>query len=92
IGMIVTEQILISIVAIVVGIILGGLTSDLFVPMMEMVYNAAEQIPPFRVVAWRDDYYKIYAIIGVMLALGVYVISRIIAKIKIAQALKLGED
>jgi len=92
IGMIVAEQVMISIVSIMVGIILGGATSDLFVPMMEMVYNAAEQIPPFKVVAWRADYYKIYAIIGIMLAIGVTMITRIIAKMKVAQALKLGED
>ncbi len=92
IGMIVAEQIMISIVSIVVGVLLGGITSDIFVPMMEMVYNIAEQIPPFRVVASREDYYKIYFIIGIMLIIGTITITRIIAKIKITQALKLGED
>lgn len=92
IGMIAVEQVLISIVAIIVGIVLGGITSELFVPMMEMVYSTAEQIPPFKVTAHREDYYKIYAIIAAMLVMGIATITRIIAKIKIAQALKLGED
>lgn len=92
IGMILCEQGLISLVSILVGVILGGVTSDLFVPMLEMVYSVAEQVPEFVVVASRADYGKIYLIIGVMLALGIAILSRIIARTKIDQALKLGED
>jgi len=91
-GIIIAEQIMISVVAILIGIILGGITSDLFVPMMQLVYNAAQQVPPFIVVASRDDYIKIYAMIGAMLSIGFVTIARIISRIKIAQALKLGED
>ena len=91
-GIIISEQVMISVVSIAVGIILGGVTSELFVPMMQMVYSASEQIPPFRVVMERADYYKIYAIIGTILALGFLILGRIIASIKIDQALKLGED
>ena len=92
IGMILCEQGLISLVSILAGVVLGGITSDLFVPMLEMVYSVAEQVPEFVVVATRADYGKIYLIIGVMLALGVAILSRIIARTKIDQALKLGED
>ena len=92
IGMILCEQGLISLVSILVGVILGGITSDLFVPMLEMVYSVAEQVPAFVVVASRADYGKIYLIIGLMLLLGIAILSRIIARTKIDQALKLGED
>ena len=67
-GIIVSEQIMISVVSIAVGIILGGITSELFVPMMQMVYAASQQVPPFEVVMQRSDYYKIYAVIGAILA------------------------
>ena len=40
----------------------------------------------------RSDYYKIYGVIGFILLAGFLVLSRIIASIKIDQALKLGED
>jgi len=92
IGIIIAEQIMISVVAIMIGIVLGGITSDLFVPMMQLVYNAAQQVPPFIVVASREDYMKIYTLIAAMLLIGLMTISRIISRIKIAQALKLGED
>jgi putative ABC transport system permease protein len=86
------EQVMISVVSIVVGIVLGGVTSNLFVPMMQLVYAASHQIPPFVVVAKRADYYKIYGILGFILLVGGLTLSRIIAGIKIDQALKLGED
>ena len=92
IGMILCEQGLISLVSILVGIILGGITSDLFVPMLEMVYSVSEQVPEFLVVASRADYGKIYLVIGLMLLLGILILSRIIVRTKIDQALKLGED
>jgi len=92
IGMIVYEQIMICVTAIAVGIVVGGITSDLYVPMLRMVYNIEQQAIPFLIVASRSDYYKIYATVGAMLALGVAILSRIISGIKITQALKLGED
>ena len=92
IGMILCEQGLISLVSILAGVILGGFTSDLFVPMLEMVYSVSEQVPEFVVVASRADYGKIYLIIAFMLLLGIAILSRIIIRTKIDQALKLGED
>ncbi|MDY3070763.1 MAG: ABC transporter permease, partial [Eubacteriales bacterium] len=91
-GIIVAEQVMISAVSIAVGIILGGVTSEMFVPMMQLVYAASHQVPPFVVVMQRSDYYKIYGVIGFILLAGFLVLSRIIASIKIDQALKLGED
>ena len=91
-GMLAWEQLLISGIAILIGIVVGGLTSDLFVPLLQMVYSASEQIPPFRVVASRKDYIKIYTVVAFMLTTGIGILSIIISKIKIHQAIKLGED
>ena len=91
-GIIISEQVMISVVSIAVGIVLGGVASEYFVPMMQLVYSASEQIPPFRVLMERSDYLKIYAIIGAILVVGFLILGRIIASIKIDQALKLGED
>ena len=92
IGMIIWEQVLISGVAILVGILIGTLASNLFVPLLQVVYSAAEQVPPFKVVAYAGDYFRIFAILGVMLVAGSVVLGYIISKIKMDQALKLGED
>lgn len=92
IAMIVYEQILVSGVAIVVAVVIGGIASDLFVPLFQSLYDASERIPPFVVTSLRSDYLKIYAIVLAMLVVGFVVLGRIIKKIKISQALKLGED
>ena len=91
-GLLSWEQLLISGTAILIGIIVGGLTSELFVPLLQIVYSVAEQVPPFKVVASRQDYIKIYAVVAFMLSIGIGILSMIISKIKIYQAIKLGEE
>lgn len=92
ISMIVYEQILVSGVSIFLSIIIGGIASDLFVPLFQVLYNVTEQVPPFVVVSQRSDYIKLYCIVLVMLFVGFLVIARLIKSININKALKLGED
>ncbi len=91
-NMIILEQALISGTSIVMGIVSGGLASDLFIPLLQVIYGSSEQVPPFHVTAFRSDYYKLYLMIIIMLVVGFAVLGRLISKININQALKLGED
>lgn len=86
------EQLLVSLVSIAMGFVIGGTASDLFVPMFRTMYNAADQVPPFRVQGDPGDYIKLYVIIAVMLVGGFLVLGGIIRRININKALKLGED
>ena len=92
IGMLFYEQLLVSGVAIIVSIIIGGIASDLFVPLFQSLFNSYDTVPPFSVVPLRSDYIKIYAIVGSMLIICFGILGRIISQIKVSQALKLGED
>lgn len=92
IGMLFYEQLLVSGAAIVVSIVIGGIASDLFVPLFQSLFNSYDAVPPFSVVPLRSDYLKIYAIVGIMLIICFGILGRIISKIKVSQALKLGED
>ena len=92
IGILAVEQILLSGTAIVAGILIGGLTGNLYIPLLQMVYSSSEQVPPFKIIAEAQDYIKIYAVIGLMLLIGFITLWRLISKIKIVQAVKLGED
>ncbi len=92
IGMLGYEQILVSIVSIAMAFIIGGITSDIFVPLFQNMYDVEEQIPPFIVSAAASDYVKIYALIVIMLGGGFAILGSIIRKININKALKLGED
>ena len=86
------EQILISLAAIVMGIVIGGLSCRLFMPLLQVLGTAAEQVPPFRLVAARQDYIKLYTVVSVMIVGGFAFIGWMVSKIKIAQVIKLGED
>jgi putative ABC transport system permease protein len=92
VGMIACEQVLVSGAAVAIGFFIGNLTSRLFIPLLQVASSAADQVPPFRIVSQAEDYYKIYAVVAAMLVIGFITLWRIIARIRIDQALKLGED
>jgi len=90
--LLVNEQALISVVAIALGVGVGQLASRLFVPLIQMSYLASEQLIPFVIVIEPQDYARLFTVTGLMLAAGVTALGMLISRIKIAQALKLGED
>jgi putative ABC transport system permease protein len=92
IGILGYEQILVSGVSIACAFIIGGVVSDLFVPLFQFMYAVDDQIPPFRVAAMQADYIKMYVIIALMLIGGFAILGALIRKININKALKLGED
>lgn len=92
IGMLGYEQILVSLISIAMAFIIGGVTSDIFVPLFQNMYSVANQIPPFIISAAASDYIKIYVLIVIMLGGGFAILGGIIRKININKALKLGED
>lgn len=91
-GMLACEQVLLSGTSIFVGIAVGYYTSKLFVPMLQLAYSAAEQVPPFKVTAVASDYERLYIVVGIMLLIGFTILGTLISRIKMDQALKLGED
>jgi len=91
-GMLFTEQVMISGVAVFMGIIVGGISSDLFVPLLQIIYSSAQQVLPFIIVASPTDYIRVYTFAGLMLAVGLVVLGGLVSRIKISQAIKLGED
>ena len=92
IGMIAYEQILVSGVSLAMSFVIGGIASDVFVPLFRSMYTPAEQVPPFRVAAAQSDYIKMYTIIVIMIGGGFAILGALIKKININKALKLGED
>ena len=84
--------VLVLIISIIFAFIIGGITSDLFVPLFQYMYDVNDQIPPYRVAAMQADYIKMYVLIALMLLGGFAILGAIIRKININKALKLGED
>lgn len=86
------EQLLVSVASIAAGFVLGGIASDIFIPLFRTMYDANNQIPPFIVQGEGGDYIKMYVIIAIMLLGGFSILGGIIKRININKALKLGED
>lgn len=86
------EQFLVSVTAILAGIVLGTVAGTIFIPMLEMVYSAYQQVPPFKVTADFNDYVKVLGIAGVMLFAGLAFLYGLVRSINVHQVLKMGED
>ena len=91
-AILVHEQMLVSGVAIVLGVLIGEAASRLFVPMIQVAYAAAENVIPMQVAAGAADYGRLLVFVGVMMAVCLTALGVISSKIRIAAALKLGED
>ena len=92
IGILINEQLFITLTAVLIGAGVGEIASRLFVDLIQISYSAADQVIPLMIVTYQQDYVNLYGLISTMIALCLVVLGVIISKIKIAQALKLGED
>jgi len=92
IALLLNEQILISGVSVALGSITGYIASELYVPLIQLGYASSVNTLPLKVTAEGSDYARLFSIIGFMFVVCMIILGVIISKIKIAQALKLGED
>ncbi len=90
--MLVNEQLFITGVSVAAGILVGMLTSRLFVPLIQIAYSSADQVIPLEIVSESGDYVRLFAVIGPAILICMFILGWLISKIKISQALKLGED
>ena len=92
IGMLILEQGMISGSAILAGVLIGVLASYYYIPIYSMTQSAESLKLPFRIVSETGDYIRLYVILGVILLVGCLILAHLIRKIKINNALKIGED
>ncbi|TMV50306.1 FtsX-like permease family protein [Paenibacillus mesophilus] len=92
IGMLITEQVLTSGAAFLLGAGIGNVTSLLFVPLFQLSFNSTTQVPPFQVMFDSTDSVRLYIIVTIMITIGLGILGYLLSRIKIHQAVKLGED
>lgn len=90
--MLVNEQIFSSGVSIIIGTAIGILASKMFVPLVQIFYASTDQAIPLEVVNKPLDMIRLFSIIGIVIIVCMVVLGKLISKINISQALKLGED
>ncbi len=87
-----TEQLLITVPSVLVGIAIGGIAGQLFIPFLQLVESKTRQIPPFVVGALWRDYTNLLLFVLAMITLVFALMILLVSRIRIHQALKLGEE
>ena len=92
ISMLLNEQLFISGLSIAVGALVGHLTARLYMPLIQLAYAASDNALPLEVVRYAADDIRLFSVIGGMILVCMVILGVLISRMKIAQALKLGED
>lgn len=92
VSMLTIEQIFLTGGALGAGALVGSLSSDLFVPLIQIAYSASDQVIPLEIVSQSGDYVRLFSVVGCVILVCMVILGILISKIKISQALKLGED
>ncbi|NLV73246.1 MAG: ABC transporter permease [Chloroflexi bacterium] len=91
IRLVILEQLVVVISGMLVGAAFGIVMSYLFLPFLQVSYAATLPLPPIVVhVAW-EGIYRVYAIIGAALLIVVVGMIRPLSRIRMFEAIKLGE-
>lgn len=90
--MLFNEQFYVSGLSIAIGVGAGVLASKLFVPLVQLAYVKSEMPLPLEVSLAGSDVVRLLVVVLLVMAVCMAILGTIIRKLKIAQALKLGED
>ena len=90
--MLMNEQMFSGVLSIFAGIIIGKISSSMFVPMLQTAYAAANQVLPMRLITDNSDMARLYGVIAVVMAGCLGILIALVFKLNVAKALKLGEE
>ncbi|MBP5313275.1 MAG: FtsX-like permease family protein [Clostridia bacterium] len=88
--MLVIEHLLTTGASVLMGVVIGAVTVRIFAPLLKIAYK--DSLLPLDIVFNRSDNLKIYAVVLAMLISGIIVLSLFIRKLKINEAVKIGEE
>jgi len=91
-ALLVFEQVFLILVGAAVGTAVGVFTGNLFIPYMQVVSDAKDMIPRFVVVTAWGEMVRMYLLLGCMLTLALISMAWLLARLRISQAVKLGEE
>lgn len=83
------EHLMTSGVAVIMGIVIGYITSYLYLPVLKKTFTT---MLPLALSYNTSDNILIFVLVGIMILCGVVVLSRYISKLKINEAVKIGEE
>ena len=90
--MLICEQLCISGLSVAAGVGTGLLASRLYIPLVQLAYASADTVIPLEVTSSAGDMIRLLGTVGAVMVLCMVVLGILIRRIRISQALKLGED
>ena len=78
--------------AIGAGILVGSLAAKFYIPLIQIAYSDAGSALPLVLVSENSDLLRILIVVGSVMLVCMVILGWLISKLKITQALKLGED
>ncbi len=91
-SMLLNEQLYISGLSIGLGAVVGRLAAGLYMPLIQLAYAASDHALPLELISYPEDSIRLFSVIGTVILLCMLILVGLISHLKIAQALKLGED
>ncbi len=92
IELLIAEQVFVSLTSVAAGAAVGILASRLYVPLIQLSYTSMDVTLPLRIVAEGSDYARLFIVFGAVFVICLAALAILVKRIRIAQALKLGED
>lgn len=92
IHMLFNEQAFTGLFGILFGLGIGWIASELYVPIIQIAYSASDRVLPLELITKNSDVVRLIAIVAVMFIICLAILIRQVFRMKISQALKLGED
>jgi putative ABC transport system permease protein len=86
------EQVFLILLGVAAGTGFGLWTSNLFIPFLQVSADVNGQVPKFVVETAWNDIGRIYIVLGGMLAFGLVIMVGLLRRMKVYQAVKLGEQ
>jgi putative ABC transport system permease protein len=86
------EQLFLIVVGVAGGTVLGRWVGSLFIPFLHIDVDAHANMPPFEVHTPWDQIFKLYLVLGIMLALAMPTLITSLLRMRIHEATKLGEE
>jgi len=91
-SMLLLEQLFTAGLAIGLGFGIGKLVSYIFLPFLQTADSSSKTVPPFRVIFQASDTNQLIAVVTGMMLIGAVFLFLHIRKLKVHQAVKMGEE
>jgi len=90
--MLLIEQVFTGVFAVLAGIGIGFLSSDMFVPIIQTSFASSTQVLPLRLIIDTNDLIRLYGVIGAVMLICLIVLVALLFHMNVTKALKLGEE